>query len=184
MGEVAQGGGGGGGHKKGKVRGKKLSTRIDMTPMVDLAFLLLTFFMLTTTFAKPKTMVIAVPERPKPDDPPPPEVDEKRVLNIILGEKDRVFWWMGIEEPKVEESDFSKTGIRQVVFDKAKEVTAYEVGRGKDPTKFPIVVLIKPVEKSRYKNLVDILDEMKITQTQIYALVPPTDDDLKLIKEK
>jgi biopolymer transport protein ExbD len=68
MAEVSQGGGGGGHKKGGKVRAKKASTKIDMTPMVDLAFLLLTFFMLTTTFNKPQTMEITMPEKPKPED--------------------------------------------------------------------------------------------------------------------
>ena len=63
-----QGGGGEGGKKGGKIRSKKSSTRIDMTPMVDLAFLLLTFFILTTTLSKPQTMEITMPEKPKPED--------------------------------------------------------------------------------------------------------------------
>ncbi len=166
-----------------KVRSKKQSTKIDMTPMVDLAFLLLTFFMLTTTFAKPKTMEIAVPEKPK-DMSKPPEVNEKRVMNLILGEKDKVFWWMGITKPEVNTTNFSKEGIRKVVLEQTRNVGAIMKGLGKDPDKFPMVILIKPVDKSKFKNFVDIMDEMKITQSKIYALVPITPDDLALIKDK
>src|SRR4029079_35113 len=94
--EMAElGGGGGGGHKKGgKVRSKKASTRIDMTPMVDLAFLLLTFFVLTSTLNKPQTMEITMPEKPK-DETEVPKVNEKDVLTIVLGENDKVYWYTG-----------------------------------------------------------------------------------------
>ena len=182
MSEVQQQGGGK--QKGGKIRSKKQSTRIDMTPMVDLAFLLLTFFMLTTTFAKPKTMEIAVPEKPKIDAPKPPEVNEKRVMNLILGEKDKVYWWMGITKPEVNTTTFSKDGIRKVILEKQRDVEAIMRSLGKDPAKFPMVILIKPVDKSRYKNFVDIMDEMKITHAPIYALVPITPDDKDLIKGK
>src|SRR5665213_1615145 len=114
----------GGGDKKGKkIRSKKQSTRIDMTPMVDLAFLLLTFFMLTTTFAKPKTMEIRVPEKPKPDDKTP-EVSQERVMNLILGEDNKIYWWMGITKPETEvnSTNYSKDGIKKIVVERIKDV--------------------------------------------------------------
>src|ERR1041385_6538655 len=92
-------GGGGGGKKDGKVRSKKTSTRIDMTPMVDLAFLLLTFFILTTTLSKPQTMEITMPEKVKKGDEQP-EVNEKKVLTLVLGPNDKVYWYVGITEPQ------------------------------------------------------------------------------------
>ena len=79
-----------GGHKKGKkVRSKKISTRIDFTPMVDLGFLLITFFMLTTTLQKPQTMQIFLPE--KADDIDQPKVKESKVLTLLLGKNDKEF---------------------------------------------------------------------------------------------
>ncbi len=96
----------GGGKKDGKVRSKKTSTRIDMTPMVDLAFLLLTFFVMTTTLNKPQTMEITMPEKPKNEDKPP-VVNEKRVLTLVLGQDDKIYWYLGITDPKVEVTDFS-----------------------------------------------------------------------------
>jgi biopolymer transport protein ExbD len=180
----------GGGDKKGKkIRSKKQSTRIDMTPMVDLAFLLLTFFMLTTTFAKPKTMEIRVPERPKPDEKPP-DVSQERVMNLILGENDKIYWWMGLTKPETEinTTNYSKDGIRKIVVDKTREVEGIEAAQGKEAVKYPIVILIKPVDKSKYRNLLDILDEMKITKVDniapIYALVPVAAEDQALLKEK
>ena len=86
------------GKKDGKVRSKKTSTRIDMTPMVDLAFLLLTFFVMTTTLNKPQTMEITMPEKPKEQDKPP-VVNEKRVLTLVLGGNNKVYWYLGITDP-------------------------------------------------------------------------------------
>ena len=159
----------GGGKKDGKVRSKKTSTRIDMTPMVDLAFLLLTFFVMTTTLNKPQTMEITMPEKPKNEDKPP-VVNEKRVLTLVLGQNDKVYWYLGITDPKIEVTDFSPNGVRNVLMKENADI--------KD-----MVVLIKPSDESRYKNVVDILDEMNISNIGRYALVEITDVDKQLIKE-
>src|SRR5205809_6654591 len=102
MAEISQGGGGG--SKDGKVRVKKASTKIDMTPMVDLAFLLLTFFILTTTLNKPQTMELTMPEKPKNEEKLP-EVNEKKVVTLILGANNKVYWYHGITDPKIEVTD-------------------------------------------------------------------------------
>lgn len=151
----------------GKGKSKKQSTSIDMTPMVDLAFLLLTFFMLATSFTKPQTMEIAMPLKPKTTEEQP-LVNEKRVLTLVLGPHDKVYWYVGQTTPEVEETDFSADGVRQVLFEQNKIIKN-------------MMVLIKPMEGSRYKNVVDILDEMNITQTQRYALVDITPEDLALV---
>ncbi len=169
MAEVSQGGGGGGHKKGGKVRAKKASTKIDMTPMVDLAFLLLTFFMLTTTFNKPQTMEITMPEKPKEEDKLP-EVNEKKVVTLILGANDKVYWYHGITDPEVKVTDFSANGIRKVLLTQNSQVPG-------------MIILIKPSEESRYKNMVDILDEMNITNMQRFALVKITQEDKDLVKE-
>jgi len=165
-----QGGGDDKKKKGGKVRSKKSSTRIDMTPMVDLAFLLLTFFVMTTTLNKPQTMEITMPEKPKPDDPEPPKVNERDVVTIVLGENDKVYWYSGITDPKIEVTDFSANGIRKVLQQKKAELPK-------------LVVLIKPSDKSKYKNMVDILDEMNISVIQRYAMVDITPTDEELIKD-
>lgn len=164
------GGGGGGGKKKGgKVRVKKSSTRIDMTPMVDLAFLLLTFFVMTTTLNKPQAMQVTMPEKPKDGDEQP-EVNEKNVLTLVMGEDDKIYWYMGITDPKVEVTDFSATGIRKVLQEKKAELPK-------------LIVLIKSLDEARYKNMVDILDEMNISSVQRFALVDITPVDKELVKE-
>ena len=167
MAEIAQGGGGG--KKDGKVRSKKTSTRIDMTPMVDLAFLLLTFFILTTTLSKPQTMEITMPEKPKENDKPP-EVNEKKVLTLVLGANDKVYWYVGITEPEAKRVDFSKDGVRKVLLEKKAEIR-------------DLIVLIKAMDESKYKNMVDILDEMTISNVQRYAIVDITPADKEIVKE-
>jgi biopolymer transport protein ExbD len=165
MAEISQDGG----KKNGKVRSKKTSTRIDMTPMVDLAFLLLTFFVMTTTLNKPQTMEITMPEKVKDEDKPP-MVNEKRVLTLILGENDKIYWYLGITDPTVELTNFSSDGVRKVLLRENQQIKE-------------MVVLIKPSDKSKYKNVVDILDEMNISNIARYALVDITDVDKELIKD-
>ena len=155
--------------KDGKVRSKKTSTRIDMTPMVDLAFLLLTFFVMTTTLNKPQTMEITMPEKPKAEDKQP-VVNEKRVLTLVLGPENKVYWYLGITDPKVELSNFSNDGIRKVLLQQNSQIKE-------------MVVLIKPSDESKYKNVVDILDEMNISNIARFALVEITSVDKELIKE-
>lgn len=164
------GGGGGGGKKKGgKVRSKKGSTRIDMTPMVDLAFLLLTFFVMTTTLNKPQTMEITMPEKPKEGEKLP-EVNEKHVLTLVLGEENKVYWYIGITNPTIEVTDFSAEGIRKVLLSKKTEIPK-------------LMILIKAMDEAKYRNMVDILDEMNISSIQRYALVNITPVDVELVKE-
>lgn len=166
MAEVSQGGGGG--HKKGggKVRAKKMSTKIDMTPMVDLAFLLLTFFILTTTFNKPKTMEVTMPDKvDKPEDQT--KINENDILNLVLAENDKIYWWIGLNPP-VETTNYSKDGVRKVLMEHNKA----------NPK---IMILIKPKDESKYENMVDILDEMDITATKRFAIVDFTDDDKTII---
>ena len=164
-----QGGGGEGGKKGGKIRSKKSSTRIDMTPMVDLAFLLLTFFILTTTLSKPQTMEITMPEKLKKEDVQT-EVNEKKVLTIVLGPDDKAFWYVGITEPQAKKVDFSKDGIRKVLLQKNAEIRE-------------MIVLIKALDESKYKNMVDILDEMTICNIKRYAIVDITSADKEIVKE-
>jgi biopolymer transport protein ExbD len=168
MSEVSQSGGGGK-DKGGKIRSKKTSTRMDMTPMVDLAFLLLTFFMLTTTFNKPQTMEIVMPDKPKKEDQQP-LVNEKHVLTLLLGEKDKIYWYIGITKPHLEVTNFSQEGVRKILSEHNAQIKE-------------MMVLIKPSDESRYKNVVDILDEMTISNISRYALVEITPVDKELIKE-
>jgi biopolymer transport protein ExbD len=165
---MAQIEGGGGGNKKGdgKVRAKKQSTKVDMTPMVDLAFLLLTFFILTSTFNKPKTMDVTMPDKVT-DEKDQTKINENDILNLVLAEDDKIYWWIGLTPP-AEITNYSTAGIRKVLNDHNKA----------NPK---LMVLIKPKDESRYNNMVDILDEMDITATKRFAIVDFTDDDKTII---
>lgn len=142
---------------------------IDMTPMVDLAFLLLTFFILTSTLRNPLAIQLQVPDKPV-TPVAQPEVKSERVLTLVLGENDKIYWYHGIINPKVEVTNFSPTGIRRVLLEKNAAIKK-------------MVLLVKPSDKSRYKNMVDILDEIDITNIQHYYLVDETPEDRHLISE-
>ncbi|HEX8530112.1 MAG TPA: biopolymer transporter ExbD, partial [Cytophagales bacterium] len=142
----------------------RISTRIDMTPMVDLAFLLITFFMLTTTFSKPNVMQLNMPDQ---GDTQP--VPGSRTTTILLDGHDRIFYYTGIEDPQVAQTDYSAVGIRQVIAHQRRT-------QPKEP-----IFIIKALDPSRYENLVDVLDEMTITGATTYALVDVTPADLEVL---
>jgi biopolymer transport protein ExbD len=156
------------GTRGGKARSRKLSTRIDMTPMVDLAFLLLTFFMLTTTFHSLWIMDIVMPENNQTAKPP--EVNYKRVVTLILGDDDKIYWYKG-KETILQQTDYSSGGIRRVLHELNTSIKN-------------MFVVIKPSDESRYQNLVDILDEMKISDVARYALVDITSTEMDLVRSK
>ncbi len=166
MAEIQDAGGGGG--KGKKVRSKKASTHVDMTAMVDLAFLLLTFFLLTTTFNKPQTMEIVLPDKTENDDKPT-EIKESKALTLLLSKDNRVFWYAGINDPKVEVTNFGPNGVRKLLQKRVATIPG-------------LVVLIKSDDDAVYKNFVDILDEMNINKVPTYAIVDITDKEIELIK--
>ena len=158
--------------KKGKKkRRKKMSTRVDMTPMVDLGFLLITIFMLTTTFSKPQTMEINLPVKPKGEVIEEQEnaLKASKAFNIIVDGENRLFWYLGLPHEPLEpltETNYSADGIRKVLLEKNSTIQ-------------DMVVLIKPTSAAVYKNVVDILDEMNISNIKRYALIDITPDDLE-----
>lgn len=175
MGELQTDSGG----KKGKKRGKKQSTRIDFTPMVDLGFLLITFFMLTTTFSKPVTMEINMPAKPEKGDPPPPEIKASKVITVMPTKDDQIVYYKGVDSdsPTVENTSFGANGIRRILLEHKAAVKQ----QWNDEQE--AVVIIKPDSTSTYKNMVDILDEMQICDVQRYALVGITPQEMDMIKK-
>ena len=155
----------GGGGKGKKTRSKKMSTKVDLTAMVDLAFLLITFFMLTTTLAKPQAMDMFMPDKSEIKDELP--VPESRTMTVLLGSGNKVVWYMGLAgktPPTVD--NYGKSGIRAAFLENAKKAIA----SSGDPKK-GLMVIIKPTDKSNYKNFVDILDEVKIAGVPSYGIV-------------
>ena len=159
------------GKKRGGVRAKKASTKIDMTPMVDLGFLLVTFFILTTTMQRPKAMPIVMPDKEETKDTS--KVRESEAMTIILGANDRIFYYYGITDPKVEVTNFAK--IRNILIDKNQEVSALQTQNGWNQV--GVIVLLKATDDSKYENFVNLLDELRISQVRTYAIVDMTDDE-------
>jgi biopolymer transport protein ExbD len=195
------------GGKKGKRKGKskKMSTRIDYTPMVDLGMLLITFFMLTTTLIKPQTMEIAMPSKEKLPEEQQTQVKASKAITIILGKNNKVLYYEGTREhdidPQVTVTDFSSTGIRSYLIKRNYNVMVKmrDLEAEKERIRMPQeefdkrknelisdkqapIVIIKATDDASYKNLIDILDEMAICNIGRYAIVDINSYDLGLIK--
>lgn len=170
------------GEKSGKVRSKKQSTRVDMTPMVDLGFLLITFFMFTTTFSKPNVMDLGLPGKPKDEQQEKlidkPVIDLSNSISIILGKDNRVFYHQlakGDLTPEVlNETTFDREGVRSVIMNAKK--------KAKDKDKFTIIV--KPTDDAVYANFVDILDELEITRNERYGITEIKDWEKEVYNKK
>lgn len=156
----------------GRPRQKKKSTRVDMTAMVDVAFLLLTFFILTTTMASPHAMEV----NKSPLDAEGKPVAESKVLTMVLEGGDQVHYWEGSSDPQVKTVALSAEEIRPVILAHLQRhpnrCTETVTGDCWDP-----IFVIKASKRSRFKNLVDMLDEMKISAVPKYALADFTVED-------
>jgi biopolymer transport protein ExbD len=200
-------GGGGGKHKGGKKRGKKLSTRVDFTPMVDLGFLLITFFMLTTSMNKPQTMEINMPVKEDKQE------DEQRVkasqtITLLLAKDNKVVYYFvnavsGEPEPPMIRN-YGAKGIRATLLEENKKrnplldsipiykgmlnkgsITEEEYKKHVFDIKSyekALIVVIKAADDARYNNLVDILDEMLICNIGRYAVVDITEPEIEMLK--
>lgn len=204
----------GSGKKEGGRRTpKKMGAHIDMTPMVDLMCLLITFFMLTTAFSKPKVMEITMPEKNKDDVPADaPKVDAHRTYTILLSGDDRVYWYWhgGVPEGQtfpatIEKTDFSKDGLRKILLKKNEKVFTEifelkekvkkgelvladdslnaQIKRIKKSDKKSPIILIKADEKTKYKSIVNVVDEMAICNIANYAIVDIAPDEVALIEK-
>jgi biopolymer transport protein ExbD len=207
MAEIQEGGGGG--HKGGKKRAKKQSTRIDMTPMVDLAFLLLTFFVLTATFSKPKSMELTFPAPPPPDQKP----DEiKNGITFLLTKDDRIFYYEGQfraadddkgKKTTLSELNYSQSSLHKYLLDKNKKMqdairaldeqhkknqladtTFKRLVKERKADKESYTYLIKTDDKATYKNVIDVIDELNINVVGKYVMVDILKPELDLVNEK
>ncbi|MEN2488818.1 biopolymer transporter ExbD [Flavobacterium sp. B11] len=154
-----------------KVRSKKLNSRVDLTAMVSVSFLLIIFFMLVGELSKSKGMDLALPEKDtcrwshaciKAD----------RVYTILLDKNDKIITYSGMLEFPMEAPKEFKSGkneIHQELFRKKKEVHNYMVSVGKPMN--GVIVIIKLSKKSNYGNLVNILDLMKVANIETYSIV-------------
>lgn len=174
-----------GGKRHKGTKSKKLSTRVDMTPMCDVAFLLITFFMLTTTLQRAKTMNLFLPHDVK-DEEQQNKVKESQALTILLGKDNNLYYYEGIgtnaaKDPAnlVKKTSYELNGgIGKVLMDKSQSVIQNSGGQDS------VIVIIKPMKESTYENVVNILDDMNIYEIKKYALVEFTKNDKKLIDAK
>lgn len=167
--------GGDSGHKKGPgvKKAKKLSTRVDMTPMVDLGFLLITFFIFTTTMSTPSTMDLFMPKDTNKDE----ELNKAKqsgALTVMMGKDNHLYYYEG--KLAEDASNFLSTsfdpdkGIRKIIIDKKKSTPPED-----------LVIVLKPNEEATYKNTVDMLDEMTINNVKRFALVDISEVENQLI---
>lgn len=164
---------GGGGHKKGPgvKKAKKLSTRVDLTPMVDLGFLLITFFIFTTTMSQPTGMKLNLPkDTDKPEEQN--KVKESGVLTLLLAKNDKVYYYEGTLAPDA--SNFKSSNFKEI----RNEILSKK--RSTNPADF--VVVIKPDADCTYKNVVDMLDEMLINDVKRYATVEISPVEYQLVQ--
>lgn len=157
-----------------KVRTKKQSLRVDLTAMVDLAFLLITFFILTTTLSQPKAMDIAMPV--KGVDGPVPS---SRTLTICLGKDNKAMYYLGLpDQPLVAATltNYTSKGLRHAIMEMRQRV--------KQATGKSMIVIIKPAQSSVYENLVDTIDELNISSVNQYAISDIQRKDISLLKDK
>ena len=188
--------------KKGKQ--KKMTVRVDFTPMVDMNMLLITFFMLCTSLSKPQTMEISMPSKDQVTEAEQTKVKASKAITLLLGEDDKIYYYFG--EPDYEhaeslqQTDYSHAGLRDILlernFDVARQMKELKLKKlnkeiseddfKKQATeikgsKEAPVVLIKATDDASYRNLVDALDEMQICNIGKYAIVDITDGDKFLI---
>lgn len=158
------------GHKKGPgvKKAKKASTRVDLTPMVDLGFLLITFFIFTTTMSQPTSMNLAMPkDTDKPDEIN--KVKESGSLTLMLGKGNVIYYYFGNDPATMQTTGYKD--LRKIILDKKKATPVDD-----------LFIIIKPDKDASYKNAVDVLDEMSIDDINRYAMVDPTPDEYSKIQ--
>lgn len=159
------------GGKKGPgvKKGKKASTRVDLTPMVDLGFLLITFFIFTTTMSQPTSLNLNMPkDTDKPDEDT--KVKESGSLTLMLGKGNVIYYYFGNDPTTMQTTTYKE--VRDVIL-KKKASTPPE----------DLFIIIKPDKDATYKNAVDILDEMSINDISRYAMVDPTPEEYSMIQQ-
>jgi biopolymer transport protein ExbD len=159
---------------KSSIRSKKKVLRVDLTAMVDLAFLLITFFILTTTLQKPKSMDLAMPF----DGVPPDGVAASHTMTVLIGADSKASWFIGeADKPIIGPSvvNLAKQDIRKVLMQQSARIKKEQ---GKE-----MIVLIKPSDQSIYENVVGIMDELNITNNNIRAIVDISAADVAMLKK-
>lgn len=145
---------------------KSVSTRVDLTAMVDLGFLLITFFLLATSFNRPKVMEIL-----KPVDGDPNPIQESKTATILIGPGDKAYCYSlpdkleSLSDIKFDSVSYNSQGLRKFILHKLSDV------KSKWGSEDQLYLIIKPMDNSSYQHLIDVLDEVSITDVKRYAIV-------------
>lgn len=153
----------------GVKKSKKQSTRVDLTPMVDLGFLLITFFIFTTTVSQPTSMNLNMPKDTK-DRELDTKVKESGSLTLLLGKQNVIYYYYGSDPATMQTTGYKN--VRDIILKKKQSTPSTD-----------LFIIIKPDKDATYKNAVDILDEMDINDIQRYAMVDPTPDEYSKIQQ-
>ncbi len=163
-------------------KGGKGTPRVDLTPMVDLNLLLITFFMFTTTLNKPNAMEINMPFK-KENIESQSKLKEDAAFTVLLSADHKLYYYEGIENPQLSETTFQADGgIRDVLIAKKKKVKALQANGTLD-AKDELTVLIKPDNKSLTNDVIDLIDEMTINDIKIYTITDITPQELGYIED-
>lgn len=157
-----------------KIRSRKMEPKVDLTAMVDLAFLLITFFMLTTTLNRPTAIDIAMPDKTNAEDTIPVLIDENRTVTLLLGEG-KYMWYHGDFKKPLANSDqltaIDKT-LRQVITHLKAKIS--RMANTKD-----MIVLIKPSKDARTKDVIRAIDELKNQKISRYVITKTAHEEEK-----
>jgi biopolymer transport protein ExbD len=171
----------GAGGKPGVRRSKKLSTRVDLTPMVDLGFLLITFFIFTTTMSTPKATKLVMSKDSKDST----QAGMSTALTVLPYKNNQHFYYHGELGEALKTGTYGITsysvsdGIGQVIRNKQAALDNMQPDKHND-----LVLMIKPMPESNYENLVNVIDEVLINAVQHYAIMDVTDAEKKVVTEK
>lgn len=159
----------------GKVFQKKKIIRVDMTPMVDLGFLLITFFMLASSFSQPNVMDMSLPAGGQDKGT---EIDVKNQITFIIGKNNRVFYYQG------EKKELNTTILKETSYSHSGITNAIETAKQNAPKKELFTIIIKPTDDANYKNFVDILDEMTITKSERFGISEISEKEKTIYQQK
>jgi biopolymer transport protein ExbD len=157
---------------------KKHNLKVDMTPMVDLGFLLISFFIITTELSKPSVMNLYMPT-----EGPPTFTAESKSITFLIGANDKLFYYSGeekdagIKNPVIQTTWDEKKGVGKIISEKQLQLDKVKGGRKE------MVVIIKPGKESTYKNVVDLLDEMTIHLVTRFAVIKPGIPDVNYLEK-
>ncbi len=165
-------------NKNGVRRIVKHNLKIDMTPMVDLGFLLISFFVITTELSKPTAMDLFMPK-----DSEPMDQGDSNALTVLLDMGNAIWYYHGNWEKAAEQGAVKKTklsgknGLREVIIEKKHLLDIMNKKEGHNG----LMLLIKPDSGTSYKNIVDVLDEATISMVKKYAVIRPSEEEKRWI---